>query len=90
VLVTLGEQDEAADEVVDVAEAPGLRAVAVHRQRFVLERLAEEGWNCAVVVWPHTGPRNPAPPVTTAVGTERKIPGVFAFLGDRKYEAFTA
>src|SRR5215210_3265536 len=37
------EQEDAADQVVDVAEAPRLRAVAEHRQRLVRERLPDEG-----------------------------------------------
>src|SRR6266542_3209409 len=45
VLTALGEQDDPADEVVDVAEAPCLRAVAEDRQRLVRERLPHEGRN---------------------------------------------
>ena len=37
--VGLGEQDQAADQVVDEAEAAGLRAVAEHR-----ERLSVSAW----------------------------------------------
>ena len=51
--LALGEQDEAADEVVDVAEAPGLRAVAEHGQRLARERLADEGRDRPAVVRAH-------------------------------------
>src|SRR5918912_1101842 len=43
VLARLGEQDEAADQVVDVAEAPRLRPVAEDGDRLPLERLPHEG-----------------------------------------------
>ena len=56
VLAALGEQDEAADEVVHVTEAPRLRAVAVHGERFVRERLADEVRDRAAVVRPHPRP----------------------------------
>jgi hypothetical protein len=46
---------EAADHVVDVAEAPRLGAVAEDRQRLVLERLAHERRDRAAVVRPHPG-----------------------------------
>ena len=42
VLADSASSDEPADQVVDVAEAPRLRAVAEHRQRLALERLADE------------------------------------------------
>ena len=54
-LAALGQQDEAPDEVVDVAEAPGLRAVAEHRERLVRERLADEARDRTAVVWTHPG-----------------------------------
>ena len=44
---------EAADQVVDVAEGAGLRAVAEDGQRLVLERLADEGRDRAPVVGAH-------------------------------------
>src|SRR5215218_1579203 len=53
VLAALREQVEAADEVVDVAEAARLRAVAEHRQRRALERLPDERRNGAAVVRSH-------------------------------------
>src|SRR5204863_9184702 len=51
-LVRLREQDQTSDEVVDVAEAPGLRAVAEDRQRLVRKRLTDERWDRAPVVRP--------------------------------------
>src|SRR5215211_543297 len=55
VLAALRKQVEAADEVVDVAEAPRLRAVAEHRQRRALERLPDERRDGAPVVRSHPG-----------------------------------
>ena len=52
-LVARREQVEAADEVVDVAEAARLRPVAVDGQRLVRERLAHEGRDRPPVVRPH-------------------------------------
>ena len=51
--VRLGEQHEAADQVVDVTEAARLGAVAEDRDRLVGERLAHEGRDRAAVVRPH-------------------------------------
>src|SRR6266511_533932 len=48
-----GEQVEAPHEVVDVAEAPRLRAVAEDRERLVRVRLAYEGRDGPAVVRPH-------------------------------------
>src|SRR5919197_4287789 len=53
VLSALGEQNEPADEVVDVAEAPRLRALAEDRDRLALERLAHERRHGAPVVRAH-------------------------------------
>src|SRR5512146_2033317 len=50
VLAGLGEQDQAPDQVVDVAEAPRLRAVAVDGERLLGERLAQEVRDRAAVV----------------------------------------
>src|SRR6266516_6368302 len=44
-LAALGEQMEPADQVVHVAEAAGLRAVAEDGDRLVLDRLTKEGRN---------------------------------------------
>ena len=78
VLAGLGQQDEAADEVVDVAEAPRLRAVAVDRQRLPLERLAQEVGDRAAVVRSH--PR--------AVGVEdphdRRVDALLPVVGHRQ------
>ena len=52
-LARLDEQDQPADEVVDVTEAPRLGAAAEHRQRLLLERLADEGGDRATVVGSH-------------------------------------
>src|SRR5262245_9520862 len=53
VLLSDREQVEAADQVVDVAEAPRLRAVTEDRKRLVLERLADEARDRAAVVRAH-------------------------------------
>src|SRR6188768_435574 len=42
-LARLGEQNQAADEIVHEAEAAGLPAASEDRQRLLLERLADEG-----------------------------------------------
>src|SRR5215218_161224 len=55
VLVARRQGVEAADHVLDVAEAPGLRTVPEDRQRLVLERLAHERGDGAAVVGPHAG-----------------------------------
>ena len=47
------EQKEAADQIVDVAERPRLRAVAVDRERLALERLVDEVHRRAAVVAAH-------------------------------------
>src|ERR671936_1966162 len=56
VLAALGEQHEAADQVVDVAEAPRLRALAEDGERLSLERLPHECGNRAPVVRAHARP----------------------------------
>src|SRR5579862_7036327 len=53
VLVALGEEDDAADQIVDVAEAPRLRAVAEDGDRLLGKRLADEVRDCAPIVRPH-------------------------------------
>ena len=70
-LARLGEQDDPADQVVDVTEAPRLRAVAEHRDRLPVQGLAQKRRDRAPVVRPH-----PA-----AVGVEDPHdPGVDALL----------
>ena len=70
-LAGLCEQDDPANQVVHVAEAPRLRAVAEHRDRLPVERLAQKRRDGAAVVRPH-----PA-----AVGVEDPHdPGVDALL----------
>src|SRR5919197_314139 len=54
VLSALGEQDEPANQVVDVAEAPRLRALAEDGDRLALERLPHERRDGAPVVRAHT------------------------------------
>ena len=56
VLVARREQVEPADQVVDVAERPRLRAVAEDGERLALERLVEELDGRAAVVRPMRGP----------------------------------
>src|SRR6266508_4826800 len=56
VLAALSEQDDPADQVVHVAEAPCLRAVAVDGQRLVRERLTDERRDRTPVVRPHSTP----------------------------------
>ena len=56
VLARLGEQDQTADQVVDVTEAPCLRPVAVDRDRLLGERLTEEVRHRATVVLSHSRP----------------------------------
>src|SRR5438105_1274840 len=53
VLVAHREQVEAADQVVDEAEAARLRALAEYRQRLAVERLAHERRDRPAVVRPH-------------------------------------
>src|SRR5919109_2264434 len=52
VLLAHREQVHASDEVVDVAEAARLRAVAEDRERLVLERLADKRGDRSAVVRP--------------------------------------
>ena len=49
-LAGLGQQHEPADEVVDVAKAPGLSPVSKHGQRLALQRLPDKRRNGAAVV----------------------------------------
>src|SRR3954453_12398036 len=53
VLLALRQRDQSADQVVDVAEAPRLGAVAEHREGLALERLADERRDRAPVVRAH-------------------------------------
>src|SRR6476659_7936062 len=53
VLLARRQQVQAADEVVDVAKAPRLRAVAEHLDRLARERLPDEGRDRAPVVRAH-------------------------------------
>src|SRR5256714_15336334 len=55
-LVALGQQREPADQVVDVAEAPRLRALAEDGDRLPLQRLAHERRHGAPVVRAHAWP----------------------------------
>src|SRR5437868_6156941 len=55
-LAAAGEQVEAADQIVDVAEAAGLGAVAEDCQRLARGRLPNESWDGAPVVGPHPRP----------------------------------
>src|SRR4051812_6723333 len=52
-LAALGEQHEPADQIVDVAEAPRLRAVSVDRDGLVREGLPDEVRDRAAVVRAH-------------------------------------
>src|SRR5215210_1521549 len=56
VLAALGEQMQAADQVVHVAEAPRLLTLAEDGDRRVLERLAHEGRDRTPVVRSHARP----------------------------------
>src|SRR4029077_10451788 len=47
---------DTSDEVVNVAETPGLRSIAKDTQRFSLERLNDEGRYHTAVIGPHTWP----------------------------------
>ena len=49
----LHQGDEAADEIVDVAEAARLRPVAEDRDRLLRQRLAQEGRDSTAVMRPH-------------------------------------
>ena len=51
-----GEPEDAVDQVVDVADAAGLRAVAGHRDRLAGQRLPDEGRDGPAVVRPHPRP----------------------------------
>ena len=78
VLAALGQQDQPADQVVDVTEAPRLRSVAEDGERLLLHRLADEGRDRATVVGAH--PR--------AVGVEdpddRRVHALLAVVGHRQ------
>src|SRR5262249_49899318 len=72
-LVEIGRQQllDPVDQVVDVAEAPRLRAVAVHRDRLAAQRLAHEVRQGAAVVEPHAravGVEDPYYPCIDTVG----------------------
>ena len=77
-LATLLEQDQAADQVVDVTEAPGLRAVAEDGDRLLLHRLTHERRDRAPVVRAHAW----------AVGVEdaddRGVDALLAVVGHRQ------
>src|SRR3954447_15724450 len=74
----LGEQDHPADQIVDVTERPRLRAVAEHRDRPVLQRLAQKRRDRPAVVGAH--PRT--------VGVEdphdRRVDALLAVIGHRQ------
>ena len=69
---------EAADQIVDVAEASRLRAVAEHGQRLVRERLANEGRNRAPVVRAH------ARPVGVEDPDDARVDALLAVVGHRQ------
>ena len=69
---------EPADEIVDEAEAPRLRAVAEHGQRLLLERLADERRDRAAVVRPH------ARPVGVEDAHDRRVDPLLAVIGHRQ------
>src|SRR5262245_25397832 len=78
VLVARGEREETAHQVVDVAEAPRLRAVAEDRERLARERLAQEGRDRAPVVRAH--PR----PVRVEDAHDRRVDALLAVIGHRE------
>ena len=70
--------DQAADQVVDVAEAAGLGAVAEDGDRLALHRLADEGRDRAAVVRAH--PR----PVGVEDPDDRGVDALLAVVGHRQ------
>ena len=72
---------EPADQVVDVAEAPRLAAVAEHGHRLVLERLAQEGRDRPAVVRPHPGPEGVEDPRDAGVDALLAVVGHRQRLG---------
>ena len=70
--------DQAADQVVDVAEAPRLGAVAEDGDRLALHRLAHERWDRAAVVGAH--PR----PVGVEDADDRGVDALLAVIGHRQ------
>ena len=70
--------DQAADQVVDVAEAPRLGAVAEDGDRLALHRLAHEGRDRAAVVGAH--PR----PVGVEDADDRGVDALLAVIGHRQ------
>ena len=74
----LGQRDQPADLVLDVAERARLRAVAEHRDRPVLERLAQERRDRAAVVGAH--PR----PVGVEDPHDRRVHALLAVVGHRQ------
>src|SRR5262249_54307731 len=50
------QQQDAAYQVVDVADGPGLGTGAVYRDRLAAQRLGDEGRHGPTVVRPHPGP----------------------------------
>src|SRR3954452_8157422 len=73
----LGEADHAPDQVVDVAEGPRLLALAEHRDRAVLQRLAQEGRDGPAVVRAH------ARPVGVEDADDRRVDALLAQVGHR-------
>jgi hypothetical protein len=78
VLARLGQGDHAPDEVVDVAERPGLLARAEDGDRPVLQRLAQEGRDRAAVVAPH------ARAVRVEDPDDRRVHALLAVVGHRQ------
>src|SRR4051794_2615465 len=78
VLTGLGQGDDPADEIVDVAERPRLAAVAEHGDRTVGQRLAQERRDRAAVVRAH--PR----PIRVEDPDDRRVHALLAVVGHRQ------
>lgn len=84
--------NEAIDQVVHIAERPGLIAVTIYRNGFILERLDDEIGNHAAIIWVHTRaigieyPRNfDAQIVLTSVVEKEGFGAAFALVIARAY-----
>jgi len=53
IFVTLHQPEDALNQIIDVLQASGLGAVAIHGKRVSREGLGNEGGNHAAVVRPH-------------------------------------
>ena len=78
VVAGLGERDQAADLVLDVAERARLRPVAEHGDRPVLERLAQERRDRAAVVRSHSRP------IGVEDAHDRGVDALLAVVGHRQ------